>query len=195
MNYSLLPDEELLALLMTEDQEAFRTLYDRYWKSIFYTAYRKVKDKEVAEELTQNLFLSLWAKRTKGGILNFKAWLFTAIRFRVINHYKTQMLHEKFVDHAKHGGIALASDTDQPMIQNDLTMAIEKGIALLPEKTQQVFKLSRFENCTNKEISNALNISEKAVEYHITQSLKQMRFYLKDYLVYAFILGVSCLDL
>ena len=104
------------------------------------------------------------------------------------------MVHEKFIDHARRGTSDVASDTDQPMIHSDLTQAIEKGIALLPEKTQQVFKLSRFENCTNKEISNAFNISEKAVEYHITQSLKQMRGHLKDYLAYFFVLGVSCLD-
>jgi|GEM_PF-86716 len=194
MNYSLLLDEELVDLMKKEDTDAYRMLYERYWKSIFFTAYRKLKDKEVAEELTQNLFLSLWEKRHEGNIRNFKPWLFTAIRFSVIAHYKSQMVHEKFVDYTKHSSAVLGNETDQPVIQNDLSEAIEKGIAMLPSKTQQVFKLSRFENCTVKEISNVLKISEKAVEYHITQSLKRMRVHLKDYIPYVLILCMACYE-
>lgn len=188
MDYSLLPDEALVGLMKHEDKGAFRVLYERYWKEILLAAYRKTGSKEIAEELTQNLFLNLWERRATVEIQHVRAWLFTAIKFSIINHYKSQIVHEKFVTYVQHTASDHAHTTEQTAIHRDLSQAIDKGIALLPEKTQQVFKLSRFENRSIKEIARDLNISEKAVEYHITQSLKRMRVHLKDYLLYGFLL-------
>jgi len=184
MNYTLLPDEELLNLVKQhEDEAAFREVYNRYWREVFLTAYRKVKSRETAEELTQNLFLSIWQKRKEITILNLQPWLVGAVKYSVINYYKSQIVHEKYIKHIHITGQSSVSTTEQMTLQADLTDAIEKGVSLLPQKTQQVFKLSRFENRSVKEISRDLNISEKAVEYHITQSLKWMKVYLKDYLI------------
>jgi RNA polymerase sigma-70 factor (family 1) len=195
MNYTLLPDEELLNLVKQhEDESAFREVYNRYWREVFMVAYRKVKNKEIAEELTQNLFLSIWEKRKDVVILNLHPWLLGAVKYSVINYYKSQIVHEKYIRHIHSTAQGSVSTTEQMTLQADLTDAIEKGVSLLPQKTQQVFKLSRFENRSVKEISRDLNISEKAVEYHITQSLKWMKVYLKDYLI-TLLLASSWLDL
>lgn len=184
MNYTLLPDEELLTLVKQhEDEAAFREVYNRYWREVFLVAYRKVKSRETAEELTQNLFLGIWEKRKEISILNLRPWLLGGVKYSVINYYKSQIVHEKYIKHIHITGQSSVSTTEQMTLQADLTDAIEKGVSLLPQKTQQVFKLSRFENRSVKEISRDLNISEKAVEYHITQSLKWMKVYLKDYLI------------
>lgn len=183
MDYSLLDDADLLGLVRTDrDKSAFHAIYMRYSRRIFWVAYRKVKDKAVAEELTQNLFMSLWERRHQVEIQNLRYWLFTAIKFSVITHYKSQIVHERYVAHVQGEMRHLPYTTDQLAAFSDLTEAVERGIALLPVKTRQVFQMSRFENLSVKEISRDLDISEKAVEYHITQSLKKMRVYLKDYL-------------
>ncbi|UZR96710.1 RNA polymerase sigma-70 factor [Chondrinema litorale] len=184
MNYSLLADEELVNLLIRkEDKLAFREIYTRYWKSIFLHAYRKTNSKEIAEELTQNLFLSLWERRKEIKVRSIHQWLFSAIKYGVINHYKSQIVHEKYVEYEKGLLNESNSSTEQITAYRELSQVIEKGISLLPAKTQMVFKMSRIENRPIKEIAKDLNISEKAVEYHITQSLKIMRVHLKDYLL------------
>ena len=107
-----------------------------------------------------------------------------AIKYSIINYYKSQIVHEKYLSYIQ-GGVAEEGQTAERLtLLKELNDAIDKGISLLPQKTQQVFKLSRIENRPVKEISQTLNISEKTVEYHITQSLKLMRVYLKDYLVF-----------
>jgi RNA polymerase sigma-70 factor (ECF subfamily) len=184
MNYTLTTDEQLILLMKQEEDElAFREVYRRYWREVFMVAYRKIKSREVAEELTQNLFLNLWEKRKESAILNLQPWLFGAIKYSIINYYKSQIVHEKYIKHLHVTAQVSVSSTEQMTMQADLSDAIDKGVSLLPQKTQQVFKLSRFENRSVKEISRDLNISEKAVEYHITQSLKWMKVYLKDYLI------------
>ena len=66
---------------------------------------------------------------------------------------------------------------------NDLARALEEKVKVLPEKTQEVFRLNRLEGRSVSEIANQLNLSEKAIEYHITRSRKELKLLLKDFLV------------
>jgi RNA polymerase sigma-70 factor (ECF subfamily) len=184
MLYSLLQDDELLNLMKENDSIAFKEIYLRHWRHVFLVAYHKIKSKEIAEEISQNIFVSLWERRGEVNILNLKHYLLRSAKFSIINHYKSQMVQERYVNYVQGNGVNKEYSTEQLVYLKDLSAAVEKGMALLPTKTQEVFKLSRVENYSVKEISKTLNISEKAVEYHITQSLKLMKHYLKDYLLF-----------
>ena len=184
MLYHLLQDDELLNLMKEDDSMAFKEIYLRHWSRAFLVAYQKVKCKEIAEEITQNLFVSLWERRGEVNIQNFKHYLLRSVKFSIINHYKSQIVQEKYVNYVQGNSVNKEYSTEQLVYRKGLSAAVEKGMALLPSKTQEVFRLSRVENYSVKEISKTLNISEKAVEYHITQSLKLMKHYLKDYLLF-----------
>ncbi|MNT50684.1 RNA polymerase sigma factor [compost metagenome] len=75
-------------------------------------------------------------------------------------------------------------DTANLVALHDLSAIIEQGINSLPEKTQEVFRLSRYKHQSTKDISAGLNISEKAVEYHITQSIKRIKEYIKNFYIF-----------
>jgi RNA polymerase sigma-70 factor (ECF subfamily) len=77
------------------------------------------------------------------------------------------------------------------LLVQELDTAIDRAIGQMPEKTQTVFRLSRFERQSNKEISHVMNLSEKAVEYHIKQSLKTLRIYLKDFMLVDYFLVIA----
>lgn len=64
----------------------------------------------------------------------------------------------------------------------DISGIVDKVLSSLPSKTETVFRLSRFNGMSNKEIAAVLGLSEKAVEYHMTRSLKVLREELQDYL-------------
>ncbi|MDJ1470490.1 MULTISPECIES: RNA polymerase sigma-70 factor [Xanthocytophaga] len=185
LNYSHLSDSELLELMkLQDDQDAFREVYKRHWRSVFLVAYKKLHDKELAEEFTQNLFVDVWEKRSENTIRQLPSYLFGALKFTIINYYKSQMVHEKYVSYKHGNNDSISHTTEELVMLADLSQAIEKGMALLPPKSREVFKLSRVEHFSVKEIASLLNISEKAVEYHITQSLKQIRVHLKDYILF-----------
>jgi RNA polymerase sigma-70 factor (ECF subfamily) len=74
------------------------------------------------------------------------------------------------------------NNAEDRVLMHDLSEAIEKGVALLPGKTQEVFVHSRVEHLSVREISGIMHISEKAVEYHITRSLKLLRFHLREFI-------------
>jgi len=186
MDFKGFRDEELLTCIESGNKAAFAEIFDRHWKEVYLQVYRKVKDKHLAEELTQNLFLSLWERRTSG-ILNIRLWLSGAVKFAVISHFRSQIVHDKYEKYFRHHTTVESAYTpEQLTMDKELSLSINKGISLLPDKTQQVFRLSRLENHSIKEIAKYMGLSEKAVEYHITQSLKWMRMYLKDYLAIVF---------
>ncbi|WP_316820912.1 RNA polymerase sigma-70 factor [Pedobacter gandavensis] len=185
MNLSILTDDELIVLFKHGSESAFKEIYSRYWKGVFQVAFKKVHHKELAEELSQNLFVALWNKRERVEISSISNYLFGSLKYSIINHYKSQLVRTKYQDHLKLQKIDQVDNTDYLLMLNELREALNEGIARLPKKTGEVFKLSRMEHYSVKDISRELNISEKAVEYHITQSLKSMRFHLKDYLFLA----------
>jgi RNA polymerase sigma-70 factor (family 1) len=192
MNYRNLSDDALLALYKDSDSDAYKEIYLRYWKQVYQVAYKKLHNKELAEELTQNLFVDLWKRRDSLAINTLTSYLFGSLKFAIINYYRSQIVQEKYQLHMLKSKPENES-CDHLILLHDLSDALNKGIDLLPKKTAEVFKLSRINNYSVKDISKEMNISEKAVEYHITQSLKTMRFHLKEYLLLLFFFSITIL--
>ena len=184
--YSTLPDEMLGRLLYTGDEKAYEALYQRYWRSLFSIATWKTNSQIVAEELVQDLFMKLWENRQKTLIENPAAYLKTALRYNVIGFIRTRLVNARTeLGEAAEQAADLRADTGIDL--EELSAALGNALALLPEKTRLVFQMSRFEQRTTSEIAQQLGLTDRAVEYHITQSLRLLRFQLKDYLSYSII--------
>ncbi|MBE8714301.1 RNA polymerase sigma-70 factor [Sphingobacterium hungaricum] len=189
MDYKLLSNEILSKLLKADDEIAFKEIYSRYWKLLFQTAYYRLGSKETAKELVQNVFLNLWEKRNVLIIDKLENYLQITIKNRVINYIETSIVQRKYQEHVVSSYDDRTMETESTVQYNELYFALEKALSELPVKTREVFQLSRFEKLSVKEIAIQMNLSEKAVEYHITSSLKALRFKLKDFMVACFILG------
>jgi RNA polymerase sigma-70 factor (ECF subfamily) len=181
MDLRVLTDEILLQLLKANNEKAFKEIYSRYWKLIFESAYHRLASRETAQELAQTIFLRIWEKRHSIQIIHLQNYLLTAIRNRVINYLEAALVHKKYLQYVAGTTSTTCRETESTLTFHELSQAIEKAIDGLPFKTRKVFLLSRFDHLPVREIALNLNLSEKAVEYHITQSLKTLRLYLKDY--------------
>lgn len=171
----------LLNRLKLGDKQAYEKIYFAFSRELLYAAYKKTGDKVIAEELVQNIFISLWEKRTELEINNLQSYLFGALKLSVINHIRSLVMANKYKEYQTLTYAEDHHDTTNLVNLNDLSSIIEEGINSLPEKTQEVFRLSRFQHHSTKDISTELNISEKAVEYHITRSIKRIKEYIKNF--------------
>lgn len=173
--YERLKDSELAALLKQGDENAFQLLYNRYWSRMYGVASKRLNDPAEAEELVQDIFLGLWRRRQTFELrTGFDQYLAVAVKFEVISRrakrVKEQAAIRQLSTHAQtHGRAAVQVD------MADLWRQLEQTISSLPPKCRLVFKLSRQNDYSNKETAAALNISEKAVEKHITYALKILR--------------------
>lgn len=168
-------DADLLHHLKSHDKTAFEWLYRLYWQRLYDFAILKTQDANVAEELVQDLFVTLWEKRESLHITNFQSYLFAAIRNRIIDYYKRKIFAELDTIEEPDG-------TEYPIFFAELEAVLHEAIGQLPEKTQEIFRLNRLEDQTASQIAKLLNLPERTVEYHITQALRKLKILLKDYL-------------
>jgi RNA polymerase sigma-70 factor (ECF subfamily) len=179
-NYSKHTDDELALLLKQAGSEVFKEIYDRFWDKLLNAANKRIKNTEVCEEIVQDVFTKLWVNRTsvvfRAGLGNY---LYTAVRYNVIDHYRKYAVRRNFVI-SEHVHAELDNSTEEYIFLNDLKKHIEVMIAKLPAKCRSVYRLSRIEFKTNKEIASELNISEKTVEGHLTKALHSLRVSISD---------------
>lgn len=176
-------EEELLKALKDGDEEAFLKIYEAYWHQVFHIAYKRLRNKDIAEELTQDLFLKLWDRRQDLRPQKLASYLFVSIKNSVIDHIHSRLVADKYLDYYKAFNEGSCQTTQDSIEFDDLSRTIEAGLSQLPPKTRDVFKLSRLNNWGHDKIARHLHLSEKTVGYHLTKSLKFMRSYLREYLL------------
>ncbi len=188
MYKKVIDDETLLQELKRGSRQAFENLYLKYWDKLYSTVYKRIKDNAVAEEIVQDFFVSLWEKRETIVInSSFEGYIFTAVRYQVLNLIQKQIVRDNYKLQLHNYESASNSTLDQVYF-NELNQIIEQEISQLPDKCQHVFRLSRQENLSIKEIALKLSISTKTVENHLTKALKLLRINLKDYVALSAIL-------
>ena len=190
MEYRLLADEMLLKFLIISDELAFQEIYQRYWRQLYYAALSKINNKEVAEDIIQTVFTDLWEKREQHSIKNISAYLGTSVKYQVINYIKSGISKKAHLSNISESRKTEENKNELALLVKELNEAIDKAINRLPQKTQTIFRLSRVERHSNKDISRIMDVSEKAVEYHITQSLKTLRLYLRGFMLVDLLLVV-----
>jgi RNA polymerase sigma-70 factor (ECF subfamily) len=181
MSHQLLADELLVRLLKISDSQAFEAIYLRHWKKVYQLALSKVRHPETAEDITQQVFVSLWDRRLESEISSLEAYLATAVKYRCISHFESRYFRST-VSGLDSAEVCADTATEDSLFHGDLTRAVDRALERLPAKTREVFQLRKLHNYSVREIAGRLGISEKAVEYHITQSIKVMKHELREYL-------------
>jgi RNA polymerase sigma-70 factor (ECF subfamily) len=175
MNYKTLENESLLVKSLSKGNLlAFNTLYNEYSGRLYRFAFGYLKSEDEAGELVQEVFTTIWEKRSNlKEELSFKSFLFT-IAFNIIKkHFRTRTyLNEYF---KKGIGDDLDMQTSQKITYDSLYQYVTELVNQLPERRREIFIKSRFEGLSIKEIAKKLGISHKTVENQLTDALKFIR--------------------
>lgn len=175
--------EENPTPLLAQD---FEILFRTRFKPLVIYALRFVKDLETAKGLVQDVFITLWEKRSDlgGSRSEAAAYLTTSVRNRCLNHLRD---HKKFnYELLDFEGLYSESDSELPSQSvelADLNRQINLAIGQLPEKCRQIFVMNRFEGKKYREIADELNLSIKTVETQMSRALNSLRTNLADWLV------------
>jgi RNA polymerase sigma-70 factor (ECF subfamily) len=180
----------ILQNLMKGDRSAFRFLFQKYYQPLFLFA-QKFVDKEQAKDFVQDCFCELWQNRENIEIsVSLSAYLFTIIKNRCYKHLKKE---QQKTSRGSNFGLLLKqkelqhyTNSEKSILEFEIKDRIEKVTNHLPEKCREVFKESRHNGLSNKEIAEKHDISVKAVEKHISKALKLFRDEFKDIIAFLF---------
>ena len=175
-DYSNYTDTKLTSLLNESDHQAYTIIYDRYKFLLYAHAYKKLQDREEARDVVQEVFVTLWNKRA--GIdaqSNLAGYLYTALRNTILNIFASKEVRTRYADSMAAHYINDYAPTDHNIRSQQLGSLIDREIAALPRKMQEVFVLSRKAHLSRKEISLQLDISEATVDRQIANALKILR--------------------
>lgn len=169
-------DDMLARALAHDDREVFNRLFEKLYPKVKYFITGMCHDEEEAENLTQNLFLRLWAKRDRlKSVDNISSYVFTMAYNESINfirHSLTLITLPIDSDVKEMGG---GADPQRDVEYKELIKKVYEKIDLMPMQQRKVFIMSREEGLTNREIAERLGISQRTVEAHISASLKELR--------------------
>lgn len=168
----------------------FNKIYKDYYKRSFCFVKSYVFEDMVTEDIVSESLISLWQTMKKEEVAHPLSLLLTILRNNSLNHLKAQerklsMLDSMSTSMARELNYrinCLSACDPQEVFSQEITAIIEQTLATLSLQTRQVFEMSRYEQLSVKEIAETLELSPKAVEYHITKALKLLRTSLKDYL-------------
>lgn len=175
---------------MPQNIKLFNDLYAKYYKKTYHISLMYVRNDQVAEDIATDSFVKLWETMQKGNIEKPLILLLTIIKHKSLDFLKTQMNHkEKMMAMAEwqQRELSIRISTlegcnPEDIFSVEIHSILSRTLKGLPQQTQNIFRMSRFEQKSGKEIAEALNISVKGVDYHIAKALKALRISLKDYL-------------
>lgn len=176
-----LTDMELVEKLKAGDALSFGVIYHRYWRRIYGFVYQQLGSKEEAEEVIHDLMLTLWNNREQSEIQSLKVYMFIAARNLVNKQIKAQVNLRKYREYQLMQELFEQVDTDEIFNENQLTEALDKVLGRLPEKTAMIFRMSKIEELPVKRIAIEMGLTDKAVEYHITKSMRIVREQLRGF--------------
>lgn len=173
--------------MRNDEEEAFVELYNRYWDKLLAIGYNHSRNKEVAEEIVQDVFMSLWNRRHQIEIDRPAAWLATAVKFAVFKSIAKETRRRNLLTGHTAENPESTNTLDEAQIEAKFLKEYLDGVvATLPEKCRLVFTYSRDHHLTTKEIAETMNLSHKTVESHLTKALKTIRNYLGNYRFFTF---------
>lgn len=192
MTNASLSDEELWYSILAGDERAFARFYDRYWLRMYKAALYYLRDKDLSEEVVQEVFVLIWNKRHTLDIKNFAAYLNTTTRYEVFRKLKAAKrsfleFHENCPSPqnvAYNYGYERLNDIDNSNVLDDC-------LKNLPKRCKEIFYLSKIQQLTNTEIAEQLGISKHTVENQLAIALR----HLKVNFVEAAILGLMLIKI
>ena len=175
-NLSKRKDLELLELLKNGSHSAFGELYARYYEPLNYYCTQYLNDEIGAEDVVQDIFLQLWETRdTLQVTSSFSGYLYASAKNRILNMYRQFDVHSRFAQYILVHETESTNETEDAIIENDYTTFLNRLIEQLPPMQKEVFRLSRIEGLTSKEIAEALNISDETVRKHSSLAMKKIK--------------------
>ncbi|MDR6785560.1 RNA polymerase sigma-70 factor (family 1) [Pedobacter africanus] len=174
-------DQELLGAIKGNDHAAFEVLFNRYWEYLYSIIYRRLKDRDQAQDIVQDIFIYIWNSRASLSVrTGMEPYLFTAAKNQLYSLYRREKL--KLTREAElQYQTPVSAQTDELVLFKEVDRLVTDELERMPDNVRKCFTLSREEGKSIREIALELMLSEKTVKNNISDALKRLRVHLGSY--------------
>lgn len=171
-------DDQIVYRLQQGDTAAFDLLYWQYSRTIYLNALQLIKDRHVAEDIVQEVFITLWEKRStidpERPILN---WIFVISYHKSVDHLKKSLRNSLLYDQFA-GDLVLMGKEDTHPRERQLNL-IEKAIQELSPQKRRVFELCKLKGFSYENAADQMHISKHTVKEYLTGAMKNIRDFVR----------------
>ncbi|MGQ7871336.1 RNA polymerase sigma-70 factor [Sunxiuqinia sp. sy24] len=172
---------KVLKELSEDNQQALEELFNYYYSRLYSFSKSFLKLEYGIDDILQEVFLKIWHNRKEiRSSESFNSYIFTITRNLLLNELRSRLNNQKFRDQMVEASVAEEYLTMGNLEYDELKERVENLIDELPPKQQEIFRMSRIEGLSHKEIAEKKNISTKTVEYHIGQSISLIKVRLEE---------------
>ena len=176
VSYKSYVDGELIRLMLSDDYKAYMEGYERYSHQLYRHACKKLNDRDQIKDLLQEVFTALWQNRSSlTPESHLGGYLYATMRYRIIKLIAHKKVESVYFESLAAFNMHDNRTADYLVREKELGQLIESEIIRLPEKMQEVFRMSRQSHLSHKEIAEELGLSETTVKKHVNNALKVLR--------------------
>lgn len=172
---------ELLPRIAVGDEQAFKSLFDLYKGRVMVYALKLSKNRYVAEEILQEIFLKLWTNRIQlPEVQNIGTYIFVMVKNRTLDHLRKIANESRLFNEVWHT-ISEEQELSGLLDVKDSMRLIEKAVGQLSPQKQKIFYLSRSEGLSHRQIAEKCSLSESTVKNHLVETLRHIRLFLQQH--------------
>jgi len=172
--------KECFQSLARGDASAFEAIFEFYKKRVFGVALKMLKSETEAEEIVQDVFLSIWLAKAKLSHINDpEAYLFTITYNTIYARLKKASRNQELLDTIIHHLAQIQNTTDETIAAREAGKLINEAIQQLPPQQRVVYELSKQEGLSYDEIAERMHLSKNTVRNHLAEAMKTIRTFLK----------------
>jgi len=181
----LLPSDSdykaLFEAIAAGDEAAFEALFRQCRARVYTLAFKWTKSAFAAEEITQDVFISVWTGRGHlSDVQDARAYFYTILYNKVSRYLKNEANKARILRASLQGAKEFSNETEDTVYLNEGQRFINKAIGRLSPQKKLIYELNRREGKSYHEIAERLNLSPHTVKSHLVQAMKLIRNYLKD---------------
>lgn len=167
--------------LLRIDKQTFESIYNLYWEKVYAVCYNNIREIEPAREMVQDIFKSLWERKEELELEKVSNFLIRSAKFKTFEYIRNKVNRQKHIELKVQHSCTFTNCTEEQILFTDLKEQLNITVDTLPCQCKKVYKMSREQGLSNKEIASSLLITERAVEYHITKAMRVLQIKLAPY--------------
>jgi RNA polymerase sigma-70 factor (ECF subfamily) len=169
-------DDQIMQRIMDKDPTVYNELYDKLYRKLFLFAKSLIDDTEEARDIVAESFIKLWAQKNHfANMVHLQVYFYTVIKNACIDHLRKNKLRYKIEHHLLQSGTISENVVERKYQEAELVQQLYERINQLPERMQQVFKLTYLDGFSRTEVAQMLNLSENTIRNTNAAAMKAIR--------------------